>query len=160
METYFAYGSNLSMKQMKERCPSVRFLSKAVLPRYQLVFALRSKRWGGGVAGIVPEPAEQVEGIVYQICKEDLERLDEFEGTAKGQYSRGKVNVILPNGASMEAWTFFANPEEGGPFRPSKKYLETILEGVKEHRLSEQFMEELKELLSKSASSNADSEGN
>lgn len=150
MEIYFAYGSNINMKQMKQRCPSVQFRSKAVLPGYRLAFPLRSKRWGGGVAGILAEEGNRVEGVVYEISEKDMERLDKFEGVDKGRYYRGRVKVILEGGSSIEAWAFFTNSEDGSLFTPSKRYLETMLEGAKEHQLPAQYIKDLELLLSQS----------
>lgn len=149
MEVYFAYGSNINMKQMKLRCPSVQFRSKAVLQGYRFAFPLRSKRWGGGVAGILIEKGEEVEGVVYELSEEDLERLDKFEGVDKERYYRKKVKVVLGDGSSIEAWTFFPNSDKKSSFLPSKKYLETILEGAREHQLSKHFIENLKSIKSK-----------
>ena len=44
---YFAYGSNLSKKQMLARCPDSKAMFSATLPNYQLLFA----GWSRGVAG-------------------------------------------------------------------------------------------------------------
>ena len=77
---YFAYGSNLDGSQMRERCPSARKVSKAVLHGYAIAFGGWSARWGGAVASIVPVRGSRVEGLLYRIAPEDLYRLDQFEG--------------------------------------------------------------------------------
>ena len=146
MELYFAYGSNLNMKQMRRRCPSAVFSSKAILREYRLAFPLLSKRWDGGVAGIIADKEEIVEGVVYKISEEDLKRLDKFENVDKGTYYRKKIRVILDDGFSTEAWTYFPNPDAKSLFSPSQRYLRTIRKGAEEHKLSQQFINKLRHI--------------
>jgi gamma-glutamylcyclotransferase len=77
---YFAYGSNLDLAQMRERCPSARKEARAVLHGYAIAFGGWSARWGGAVASIVPVRGSRVEGLLYRIDRADLHRLDQFEG--------------------------------------------------------------------------------
>ncbi|NOZ25889.1 MAG: gamma-glutamylcyclotransferase [Nitrospirae bacterium] len=149
-ENYFAYASNINLRQMRQRCPSARFVSRGRLKGYRLDFVLRSERWGGGVAGIVPAPGEEVEGVLYRISSDDLERLDGFESVDRGRYYREKVRVDLPDGSTAEAWVYFPNPDPDGPFPPSRTYLETIIEGAREQGLSAEFIERLEKLLEES----------
>jgi gamma-glutamylcyclotransferase (GGCT)/AIG2-like uncharacterized protein YtfP len=146
-ETYFAYGSNINMRQMKARCPSAEFAGQGMLVGYRLDFVLYSKgRWGGGVAGIVPETDGKVTGVLYQVSDSDLEKLDKIEGVPRSRYVRKRVSISKPDGTVVEAWTYVANPEIGGPFTPSLKYLETIIEGAKEHGLPEGYIREMEKL--------------
>ncbi|HEB76696.1 MAG TPA: gamma-glutamylcyclotransferase [Nitrospirae bacterium] len=147
MEKYFAYASNINMRQMRQRCPSVKFLSRAKLKGYRLAFVLWSERWGGGVAGIIPDPGGEVEGVLYGISCDDLKRLDGFESVDRGRYYREKVMVELPDGSTAEAWVYLPHPDPRGPFTPSQTYLETIIEGAREHGLSGEFIERLDRLL-------------
>ncbi len=151
---YFAYGSNINMRQMKQRCPSAEFYAKAILREYQLAFPLFSEKWGGGVAGICSKKGGHVEGVVYEMSEEDLKKLDKFEGVDKGLYHRIKVKVIIENGSSLETWTYSPNSDDKSSFPPSIKYIETICEGAKEHNLSKEHIKYLTCLLTKATSSN------
>lgn len=151
MDLYFAYGSNINMKQMKERCPSATFFSKAIMRDYRLDFPRRSERWGGGVAGITKDESNFVEGVIYELTFEDLLKLDIFEGVKEKRYERKKASVELSDGRSIEVWVYFANMQDGWPFAPSRKYIETILEGAKEHHhLSERLIKHLQSYLQNS----------
>jgi gamma-glutamylcyclotransferase (GGCT)/AIG2-like uncharacterized protein YtfP len=77
---YFAYGSNLSHKQMLKRCPDAKPKFKATLPDHKLIFAGRSRRWNGGVASIKPAKGEEVVGAIYEISEQCLSSLDIYEG--------------------------------------------------------------------------------
>jgi len=76
----FAYGSNLSRKQMRERCPSAVRGPLAYLPGHALVFGGHSYRWGGAVANVVRKAGAAVPGLIYQISRDDVGVLDRYEG--------------------------------------------------------------------------------
>ena len=47
MNYYFAYGSNMSYEQMKERCPDSKYVGVARLNGYKLDFTKMSTLRGG-----------------------------------------------------------------------------------------------------------------
>ena len=104
---YFAYGSNLSKKQMLERCPDSKPGFVASLPNYKLVFVGWSRKWHGGVASIRPFRDKKVVGGVYEISKRDLRLLDEDEGYT-ALYDRLNVLVITEDDDPQEAITYEA----------------------------------------------------
>jgi len=55
----FAYGSNMNWNQMRERCPSSRFVGIAVLRDHKLAFTRESVNHGCGVADVVAEDGAQ-----------------------------------------------------------------------------------------------------
>jgi gamma-glutamylcyclotransferase (GGCT)/AIG2-like uncharacterized protein YtfP len=141
---YFAYGSNLSMRQMLRRCPDSRAVSRAVLHGYRLVFPRGDSEWKGGVAGIEPDGSAHVEGAVYEVCDSDVRSLDRYEAVADGEYARADVRVTLPDDRELQVYTYVAAPQPGGPFTPSPRYLQTILEGAAEHGLSAPWIDYLR----------------
>ncbi len=146
MPLYFAYGSNLSIGQMKQRCPSSRPLGRAHLRGWHLTFPRRSSRWGGGVAGIVPSASaatEGVDGAVYELDEADLQRLDGFEGVAQNHYQRIGLTVELADGRPLDCWTYLATPEPGAPFTPKRPYIETMLRGTRDHALPHALQQRL-----------------
>ncbi|KAL2701676.1 hypothetical protein AAEP93_005974 [Penicillium crustosum] len=78
---YFAYGSNMCLKQMAERCPSSIFKGKGRIEGYRWQINQR------GVANIVECRGDYVEGLIYQIDAKDKRKLDRSEGVALGFYS-------------------------------------------------------------------------
>jgi gamma-glutamylcyclotransferase (GGCT)/AIG2-like uncharacterized protein YtfP len=147
MELYFAYGSNLSTERMTARCPSAEVFSRAVLHGFRLCFPRTHRNWPGGVAGIVSSPGDDVEGVLYRLSAEDLLTLDGFENVAGGSYVRQRLELETPNGRIESAWVYIAQPIEGGPFPPSRRYLGTILIGAREHRLPEGYVRKLESFL-------------
>lgn len=140
---YFAYGSNMDPERMKNR--GVKFLKRerAILKGFKLVFnKISFQNPGEGFANIVEDDKEVVEGILYEIEENDLEKLDRHEGYPS-HYTRIKVNVTLENGQTVEAITYIARPDrtrEG--LKPSKEYLRHLLKGC--DLLSKEYCEKLR----------------
>ena len=78
---------------MSKRCPSAQLVGLGVLKNYKLDFTISApERWGGGgCADIVFEEGKEVWGLVYELTQEDLQNLDNAEGT---RY-RGSCTAIL-----------------------------------------------------------------
>src|SRR4051812_6473274 len=80
-----AYGSNMNWNQMRERCPSSRFVEIAVLRDHKLAFTRKSDNRGCGVADVVAEDGALVWGVVYEIADVDIDKLDAWEGFRPGR---------------------------------------------------------------------------
>ena len=127
---YFAYGSNLSHKQMLQRCPDSKPRFKATLPNYKLIFAGWSRKWHGGVASIKPFAGSKVSGAVYEISEKDLSSLDKCEGYPK-DYDRLNVLVTTEDGDPIKAITYIKQ-EQSEERQPSPDYLAVIRQGYKD----------------------------
>ena len=127
---YFAYGSNLNQKQMKERCPDSKPLFTAVLPNYKLVFVGWSRQWHGGVASIKSYRGERVRGAIYEVTEACLQRLDRYESG----YNRFKVTVFGEDDEPIEAITYVKTGQLEDA-APSKEYLAIIQQGLRDWRL-------------------------
>ena len=125
---YFAYGSNLSKKQMQERCPESRPLFTATLHNYKLIFVGWSRQWRGGVATIRRVTGQKVHGAIYEVTEECLRRLDRFEGSDAQSL---KVLVHDEDSNAIEAITYIkmGQVEET---RPSEAYASIIRQGYKD----------------------------
>src|SRR5437773_4458538 len=82
---YFAYGSNMHAGQMKERCPSAKFVCRAKLPSHRLAFTRMSVSRGCGVADILRDEMNDVWGVVYELLESQLENLDKDEDFRPGR---------------------------------------------------------------------------
>jgi gamma-glutamylcyclotransferase (GGCT)/AIG2-like uncharacterized protein YtfP len=129
---YFAYGSNLSRAQMRERCPGARFLDAALLEGYEQVFDGYSEHWRCATANIVPAKSKRVTGGVYEISPEDLKKLDEYEVN----YHRLDVSVKMDHdGTIKKAVAYNREPRELG--EPSEQYLSVMAQGRRDFDLFE-----------------------
>lgn len=151
---YFAYGSNLNHKQMVERCPDSKFLKRAYLDNYRLVYDGYSKRWDGAPANIVESRGDMVWGGVYSISEKDLERLDKCENCNNSKskegicsqcgedlYARKEMVFFDDNGREVRALVYFRTGREES--EPSAKYLETVLCGAHDCGLPKNYINAL-----------------
>ncbi|KAI1749937.1 hypothetical protein F4782DRAFT_533019 [Xylaria castorea] len=86
---YFAYGSNLHLTQMADRCPASVFKGKAVLSGYRWQINER------GVANVVKSIDDYVEGLLYLVNPKDERSLDRSEGVAKNFYQKHLLAVAF-----------------------------------------------------------------
>ena len=130
---YFAYGSNLSKKQMAERCPDSKPLFTVALPNYKLIFVGWSRQWRGGVASIKSFRGDRVRGALYEISELCLRRLDKYEGYP-GNCNRFKVTVFDEDSEPFEAIAYIkaGQLEET---QPAQEYLAIIQQGLRDWRL-------------------------
>jgi gamma-glutamylcyclotransferase (GGCT)/AIG2-like uncharacterized protein YtfP len=145
---YFAYGSNMLLDQMRERCPSAAFVCIAFLKGYRLAFRRTAKgKWKGyGVADVVAQPGQVVWGAVFQIEERDVGALDRSEGyrpdREENAYRRVEVRVSR-NGDSeppLTAFTYVVSTREEPNPLPHPDYLARIIAGAKSWNLPEDYV--------------------
>lgn len=133
---YFAYGTNLNIKQMSERCPYAEFISQAEVSGYKFIFNSR------GTATIIPAEGFKVYGVLYEIDKKCLKELDKYEGVSKGVYNREETEVISKDGEQVRAIVYIANDSTEGS--PRKDHWDKILEGAQENNLPDEYIKDFK----------------
>lgn len=127
---YLAYGSNLHIEHMQQRCPTAEVLGTSTLHGYQLVF--------NGVATIEPDPDRSVPVLLWDIKPADEIPLDRYEGYPH-LYRRETVQVEL-GGKTVDAMVYIMNSEGTAP--PSPGYYDTILKGYEMNGLDIAFLEQ------------------
>jgi gamma-glutamylcyclotransferase (GGCT)/AIG2-like uncharacterized protein YtfP len=128
---YFAYASNLSKKQMQERCPDCRSRFTAVLPNYKLVFAGWSRAWHGGTASIKSFRGEKVHGAIYEVTDACLRQLNKYEVG----YSRLNITVFDEDNQPHKAVTYIKSGQLEETL-PSKEYAAVIKQGYRDWGIS------------------------
>ncbi len=122
---YIAYGSNLNLEQMAQRCPTSKPVGVTTLKDYQLRFR---GRHGGAVATVEPLENVNVPCLLWEITPDDEMELDRYEGFPF-LYRKETVKVKLDK-KTVEAMIYIMN--EGKPLNsPSCYYYSVILEGYK-----------------------------
>lgn len=119
----FAYGSNMSVARLRERCPSARAIGIAELPCHELRWHKQSKD-GSGKCDIiaVDAPNASVFGVLYEIMVEEKPALDLAEGLNKGY-------------------------DADSSLRPYTWYRALVIAGAKEHGLPASYIAGLKSVL-------------
>ncbi|OBB69991.1 poly-gamma-glutamate hydrolase family protein [Mycobacterium sp. 852014-50255_SCH5639931] len=131
---YFAYGSNLCVRQMALRCPDAADPRPAVLSDHDWLINQR------GVATVEACTGTQVHGVVWQISDGDLATLDSAEGVPV-RYRRDRLTVHTDDGSSP-AWVYIDHRVTPGPPRPG--YLPKIIDGAVQHGLPQRWIDFLR----------------
>ena len=87
-DLYFAYGSNMRLQQMFERCPSSALFAKGILRKYK--FQINSRGGGNVVEG---NSEDRVEGIIFTVSHDDVRALRHFEGIGQHFFVEKRLKV-------------------------------------------------------------------
>ena len=136
---YFSYGSNMSIKRLRARAPSVERVAVAMLEGHALKFHKLSLVDGSAKcdAAETGNPGDLVHGVVFRISPLEKARLDRAEGLGVG-YKEKIVSVRLADGSTMEAFTYYAIRIEPG-LKPLDWYKAHVLVGARENRLPPEY---------------------
>jgi len=153
MVLYFAYGSNMCFREMKDTCPSAKFRCIALLPDHRLAFTRKSIRRCCGVADAVANPGREVWGVVYEIADVELGDLDSREDYREGRpqdqnsYNRCQVEVHRNGDVkdSTPIWIYFANRKKSPPL-PSREYRDLLVGGARHWKLPPRYVKMLEEI--------------
>jgi hypothetical protein len=129
---YVAYGSNLNIGQMAQRCPTAKVLGAGTIRGRRLLFR------GGhesAVATVEPHRGGSVPVLVWAITPADEAALDRYEGFPF-LYRKETIKVWLGS-EPVNAMVYIMNTEgRNGGYRPLNQpgayYYTTILDGYKE----------------------------
>lgn len=128
---YFAYGSNLNMRQMKERCPDSVPKVKATLYNARLTF----KTFADVIVDKVSKASTRfVPGAVYEISKNDMKVLDRYEGYPT-MYKKVKCVVFDEYHNGIECFMYVMQPGVKELELPSEQYINCIYEGCQDWAL-------------------------
>lgn len=135
---YFAYGSNIPSKYIKQHCPSAEFVGVGFLNDYELNYNY--------YADINAKKGEKVLGVVYCIDKRELARLDYYEGYPN-LYKRYNVEIDV-SGVSFDCLVYEMTRRNKKAELPTLDYLDIIDEGYNEYNMNkEYYLNPLKEML-------------
>lgn len=140
---YFAFGSNLSVAQMRVRCPGSEPVGPALLRGRELGFAYRSRNFPpGGAADVVESGNGEVWGALYRLTGQDLAALDRFEFVGDGGYRRITVDVEH-EGDLRPALCYEVVDRLGFDLAPIPEYRRLMVDGAREHGLPHTWIESL-----------------
>ena len=132
---YFAYGSNINLDQMAQRCPDAQVVGPVTLENYELLF--RGNLRGAGVATIAPREGSTVHGLLWNITPECERSLDYYEGYPH-LYGKEPVTVHGHDGQEHTVMAYVMTELCKEPSIPSFDYYNGILEGYRQNGLPTQ----------------------
>ncbi|WP_101908616.1 gamma-glutamylcyclotransferase family protein [Marasmitruncus massiliensis] len=120
---YVAYGSNLNLPQMAQRCPTAKVLGTSEIRDYELLF--RGSRTGC-YATVEPSEGKTVPVLLWSVKPQDEKSLDRYEGYPLF-YDKEAMTLSL-GGKEVNAFVYVMN--EGHQLgMPSQHYVDVIAEG-------------------------------
>lgn len=136
---YFAFGANMARRVLVHRRGITPLASRAaVVHGYALRFGLR------GIPGVEPAfatlvhaPGESVHGVLHTLYATDLARLDRIES------SYDRVDVRAETSDGVFAATAYVARRLSDERTPSRRYLDLLIEGAREHGLPEPYLDAL-----------------
>jgi phage replication-related protein YjqB (UPF0714/DUF867 family) len=131
MQRYFAYGSNLNVAQMAQRCPDALDPLPATLADHDWLINER------GVATVERAEGAEVHGVLWRVSDSDLDVLDSAEGVPV-RYRRDSLVVHTEHGPH-DAWVYIDHRVEPGAPRPG--YLERVIDGARHHGLPQRWVD-------------------
>ena len=138
---YFAYGSNMSSKRLKDRVKSAEPIARAILRCHRLKFHKESNDESGKCDIVVSSASDVVWGRVYEIDEKQKKCLDRVEYG----YCEKYVTVELDCGSTVRAVTYYANPKKTKlGLKPYTWYKKHVLKGAEEASLPEDYIERVK----------------
>jgi gamma-glutamylcyclotransferase (GGCT)/AIG2-like uncharacterized protein YtfP len=137
---HFAYGSNMSVPMMQQRCPTARFIGRAVLAAHRFIITR------DGYASVVPAPGCGVHGVLWRIEPRDLVALHAYENLAAGLY-RAATMTVSTERCRVAALVYVA--QRLGIGRPRPGYLELIITAAREAGLPSDHVRDLARWLRK-----------
>lgn len=151
---YFAYGFNLNVEKMNQKCTKPRVLGIARLSEHKIGFYEHSVVWDGAVETVIPDTQSEVWGVLYQLESYAWDELDNCEDVrldGTGEYFHYPVEVLDTQNRVREA-SMYKKARLGAAKLPSTEYLEIIIQGAKEQGLPEGYIATLQNIVSKPAS--------
>ena len=129
---YFAYGSNMCIRQMNDRCPNNSKIGIAQLSGYRWIISTR------GYANVVKSSNDDVWGVIYEISIQDEAKLDGYEGVSTKCYLKENLDILIDR-RIKNCLTYVDPITEIGI--PSYTYSNTINEGILDSKLPEEYVE-------------------
>lgn len=139
---YFAYGSNMSSRRLRQRLDSARPVSVATLSGHQLCWHKRGRDGSGKCdAAHTGREGHAVHGVLYELATAQRPLLDRIEGVGAG-YEVMEVHLRLPDGEVVQAFSYQATLIDETA-RPFEWYKSHVLRGAREHGLPVDYIAQL-----------------
>ena len=121
MPLYFAYGANLDIPAMAQRCPRSRALGLGRLARHRVAIMKE------GYATVVTDPGAMVHGLLFDLAFADVPALDRYEEVGSGLYQKITQPILRAEGGSVRALVYVGRGGEARGVSPAPGYLEEVI---------------------------------
>jgi len=122
---YFAYGSNLWLHQMQQRCPSHTLIGTCILPGYRWMISTR------GYANVVPSTDDICYGVLYTLSAADEASLDICEGVPRC-YEKHFLSVRMLDETIVDGVLVYIDRVGTVDGASKREYIQRINNGLKD----------------------------
>lgn len=136
---YFAFASNMDVRQMAKRCAGAECLGPATLADHRFRIGLR------GYATVVAEPGATVHGVLWSLHPRHEAALDVYEGIRHGLYRKVTHPVRTAQGEERDALVYVAGDPTSG--KPVPGYMEQVVAAAEHHGFPAAYVDELRSWL-------------
>lgn len=137
---YFAYGSNMSLRRLRQRAQSASVVTVAKLFGHQLRFHKVGKDFSAKCdAYETGDIRDVVFGVIFDIHPDDKVMLDRIEGLGRG-YKEKPVELQTFSAERVSA-TIYCATEIDPALRPFVWYKHHVLRGATEFGLPDDYVE-------------------
>lgn len=141
---YFAYGSNLCYRRLRDRVPGVRPEGPGVLEGYELHWHKRSLD-GSGKCSVARCSTAVVHGVLFAMPPEGKARLDQVEGLGHG-YDDIEVAVESGGGTIVARTYVAADDYVDESLRPYSWYRDLAVAGARAYGLPSEYIASLQQV--------------
>lgn len=121
MPLYFAYGANLDVVAMAQRCPRSRALGLGRLARHRVAIMKE------GYATVMTDPSSMVHGLLFDLAFADVPALDRYEEVGSGLYQKISQPILRAQGGSVRAMVYVGRGGEARGASPAPGYLDQVI---------------------------------
>lgn len=139
MPLYFAYGANMELAGMAERCPRSRPLGPARLPGHRFFIM------AGGFANIIRDPRASVHGLLWELALADVAALDRYEEIGRGLYRKTVMAALRQGGGPVRALVYKGASAETGT--ASRAYVASVIAAARALDLPAPYVSHLESFL-------------
>lgn len=139
---YFAYGSDMNLKQIRSRCVSPEIVAAALLENHRISFFGHSYIWDGGIETIIESAGENMWGVVFKLDFGDALQLDSYLDVrldGAGPFFHFPLKVTDKYGNVYHTMTYKKNML-GEFMPPSREYMDYIIEGAMHNGLPDEYV--------------------
>jgi hypothetical protein len=144
---YFAYGSNMLLERLRQRVKSAKNPVRVTLPGYALRFHKVSSDGSGkcNIVGLGIEGAS-VEGVVFDVRKDEIPALDAAEGVGHG-YRKDSMRFTV-NGELHDVLVYIAEETViNDTLSPYRWYHDLVLAGAEQNRVPVGYIARVREVI-------------
>tara|TARA_B000000557_G_C20746109_1_gene430781 strand:- start:622 stop:1074 length:453 start_codon:yes stop_codon:yes gene_type:complete len=147
MVLYFAYGSNMSIEHMLKYCFDNEFkiinigILRDYIYRYRTLIGYKYT----GVGNIEKRKGSKVYGIIYDINKNGLKKLNKKEGLMNNLYYIDELNIYSINGKKKYKCKIYKmnHDKVGIEKSPTNKYRKMLLDSAIHNRFPKTYINRL-----------------